>query len=174
MTKAEMLEIAQMTASILSNNGSQKPQNASGEEEEVETVVATTEAVKTARKASQGHIPSVSPEQVRDVLNEARMEVRIQSKYPLVAALEEAFAGSKLQATVKGQATKVITQAQFDMIVDHLKAHGKFWPNPVVTILDEQGERIYMNTSFKREEGEKWLEGKSVKFKAPKAEEVQA
>lgn len=157
MTKEEMMQIAQMTASILKS--SESPQDALRAPiggKTLPTIVSRdSEASKAIAAPQTLHKPALSSKQVEDVLNDCRMEVRIQNKYPLIVALENALKEYGL-----------ITPELMCNIVTALKENGQYWPHPVISILNEDGVRIYMNTNYQLEDGSKWKRGKEVVFKS--------
>lgn len=174
MTNEEMQTIAAMVAETLSKNASQEPSDAPEivpEAEKVQTEVDTDKIDVGATKETKAHVPQFTAKEVADVLNDVRMEVRAQFNQPWVEAINVAFQHPVAFATINGKKTPLISPEQVNAMIDSLKSSGKFWPQMVTTMLTPSGERQYINTSYKREDGKKWKEGNVLK---PQAEVVQS
>jgi len=148
MTEKEIRQIAEVVASMITKP-SEKPKKGSRSRSRVKDVpLIKTELTEPL----EAHTASLTPHQVADMLNDVRLEVRIPREYPLVVALKEAM-----------KQNKTINARTMKQIVETLKAKGKYWPQAVVMITNEKGERVFMNSSFTRDDDHKWKPGSVVK-----------
>lgn len=167
MTNEDKREVAQMIAEMLTQKGSLEAPEAPQAVPEVNNDSTPVDVDKIEESASQQaadtHKPAITQEQLTDILNDVRLEVRAQFKQPWVEAMRVAFQNPTAFATVNGKRTPLISPEQVNTVIDSLKKNGKFWPQIVVTALNENGDRQYQNTSYKREDGEKWKLGSVLK-----------
>lgn len=160
MKKAELKEVAVMVAQMLKGTApiaSEMPLKASRSVRKAKSGSDDLPVIVTPINEEQEHFPSCSPHQVADMLNDVRFEVRIQRKYPLIEALENAF-----------KKKDFITAGEMKRIVETLKSNGKYWPRPVLSCLNEAGQRLYMNNHYDQPDGAKWKYGSLVEFKTPR------
>lgn len=174
LSTAQMETLANMVVSKLQNKPSEATQApvSAPTSNNVPVVItpapvaleATTEAKDDAVEAEVvTHIPALDEERMIELLNDARIEVRSQTKYPLVVALEEMFANPAATAVINGKKQPLISADQMATAIDALKKSGKYWPQPVVTFLNQKGEKVFANFRYKNEDGGKWILGSVVK-----------
>jgi hypothetical protein len=178
MTNEDKREIAEMIAAALTQNAPSQTTEAPQIVPEAEVVQDVKEdtpvAVSVAEELEEDkHLPSLSSKQVVDILNEVRMEVRVQYKQPWVEAMETLFKNPVATAVIDGRKKPLVDADQVNTMIAHLKKTGKLWPQIVCTILNEEGDRQYVNTSYKREDGNKWKEGSILKVE-PEVEVIQS
>lgn len=174
MTKKDKAEMAIMIAEALKNLApapavaTQEPETATEslfKPENVPVVVTSTEKPLAAAQSQPVEVvPTTNFDQIADLFNDTRVEVRIRKNMPIVEALKELFKNPVASAVVNGKKELLISGSQMAMMLDHLKKTGKYWPEAVVSALNENGERQYLNSSYKRAEGDKWKVGPILVF----------
>lgn len=157
MTNEEVRTIAQEVANILSQNA---PQKAADAPVVVTNADKVSESIETAKN---DYRPTVSQEQMVEIMNDVRMESRAQFNQPWVDALRVLFKNPAAYATIGNVKTPLISANQVNAMIESLKANGKFWPAIVTTIINQDGNRQFINSSFKREPGNVWRLGGVVK-----------
>lgn len=171
MTKEEMAQIAAMVAEVITQNGSQKapesPTIVSNPKDDPTVVnVVSSEQSEAETQVEVKHKPAISAEQIVEIINDGRFEVRVQFKQPWVRAMEELFKHPVAVATIDGRKQPLINADQVNRMISALKESGKYWPQIVCTVLNENGDKVYVNSSYKRQSGEKWKLGNIVRHEA--------
>lgn len=171
MTNEEITKIATeaaIAAVTASMNASQTPLNTptivpEAKDDTIQININPDAISVTEQAAEDTHKPTVTPEQLEDILNDVRLEVRAQYKQPWVEALKVLFQNPVAYATVNGNRKPLIDANQVKTMIEGLKKNGKFWPAVVTTMLTEDGNRRYVNTRYKNEDGKKWKLGSVIK-----------
>jgi len=91
-------------------------------------------------------------------INAVDLFPRIEEEYPLLSAVKEAFATSKVLLGTE----PCITLGMFEEVIKQLKSKGKLWPKPTFSA-GPVGKRVFVNFRDDREKGQRWSRGNAMK-----------